>query len=392
MKVIDSKSISILSEELAAQIKDFRLRQAMQHAGYPDPAVGYPPMADDWGLFPQAHATRSRVYYGNDSYSYNHHATIAKFKDQYVVAWSASMKHEDHPGQHVRYACSSDGLHWELDKVLAPSDPRTMVVRNNVGLFASDTTLYALVGVCDTKGNRQLGMCSMEAERMYLDVYATQDLENWEHHERVSNTIYLFEGPRPVREGRLLCGGCAVNDWNQGLLMVWDNATDPTTEPRLVKIPQAGSLEPLQATWYQTDDGRIWMFYRDGAFSCRLALSFSDDGGDTWSQPLLTDFPNTCSRPFAGRLTDGRYYIAGNNYDRLLDRRSMLLALSDDGTQFDRMVTVVSGNPTRRIEGKHKEDGYHYPNCLADGDKLFVAYSYNKEDIEVAVVDTASMP
>ena len=185
---------------------------------------------------------------------------------------------------------------------------------------------------------------------------------------------------------------CAVNDWNQGLLMLWDNATDPTKEPRLVQVPLADSLEPLQATWYQTDDGRIWMFYRDGAFSCRLALSFSDDGGETWSQPVLTDFPNTCSRPFAGRLADGRYYIAGNNYDRLLDRRSMLLALSDDGTQFDRMFTVVSGSPTRRIEGKHKEDGYHYPNCLADGDKLFVAYSYNKEDIEVALVDTRSMP
>jgi len=69
----------------------------------------------------------------------------------------------------------------------------------------------------------------------------------------------------------------------------------------------------------------------------------------------------------------------------------MLLALSDDGIEFDRLFTVVTGDTTRRIEGKHKEDGYHYANCFADGDNLLLAYSYNKEDIDVAVIDTTSL-
>ncbi len=69
----------------------------------------------------------------------------------------------------------------------------------------------------------------------------------------------------------------------------------------------------------------------------------------------------------------------------------MLLGLSDDGAEYDRMFTVVTGDTTRRIEGKHKEDGYHYPNCLADGDRLLLVYSYNKEDIDVAVIDTTSL-
>ena len=53
MKQRTTHTLSVLSDELAELIKDFRLRLGMKGAGYPDPAVGYPPMADDWGLFHQ---------------------------------------------------------------------------------------------------------------------------------------------------------------------------------------------------------------------------------------------------------------------------------------------------------------------------------------------------
>jgi len=176
-----------------------------------------------------------------------------------------------------------------------------------------------------------------------------------------------------------------------GLVLLWDAGSKPTDIPRTIQIPKAEGLEPLQGSWYQTEDGRVWLFLRDGSFSCRLALTWSEDEGETWSKPLLTDFPNTSSRIYAGRLDDGKYFLAGNNYDRLLDRRFLLLALSENGETFDNMHTIVSGATTRRIEGKHKEDGYHYPNCYIERGKLFVTYSVNKEGIEVAEVDTTRL-
>ena len=279
MRVVDRQEISILSEGLEQQIKDFDLRLAMRYAGYPDPAVGYPPMDNDWGLFPQAGVTRSKVYYGNQLSSYNHHHTLARFKDRFLVSWSSGLTHEDHPGQQVRYSSSPDGLQWEADRILAATDPDSGVVRNNAGLFASHSMLYALVGVCNTRGNRQLGMCSMEAERMRLDVYATDDLETWTHHEGVSDTVYLFEAPRLTSGGNLLCCGSAIDAWDQALVLLWEGTTDLTVEPRVVKIPKAEGLAPNQGTWYETDDGRLWMFLRDVEFSCRLALTVSDDGG-----------------------------------------------------------------------------------------------------------------
>ena len=60
MRIIDNRVISVLGDDLAQQIKNFDLRLAMRYAGYDDPAVGYPPMAEDWGRFPQAGVTRSK--------------------------------------------------------------------------------------------------------------------------------------------------------------------------------------------------------------------------------------------------------------------------------------------------------------------------------------------
>jgi len=107
MRIVNETVTSVLSHGLAQQVSDFDLRLAMRHAGYPDPAVGYPPMAEDWGRFPQARVTRGKVCYGNEAYSYNHHHTLARFTDRYLVSWSSGLRHEDHPGQQVRYALST---------------------------------------------------------------------------------------------------------------------------------------------------------------------------------------------------------------------------------------------------------------------------------------------
>ena len=81
----------------------------------------------------------------------------------------------------------------------------------------------------------------------------------------------------------------------------------------------------------------------------------------------------------------------GNNFDIMLDRLHLMIALSDDGRLFDRQYMLVEGETTRRVNGRHKEDGYHYPNCFADGDKLLVIYSINKEDSEVGIVETKEL-
>jgi hypothetical protein len=307
------------------------------------------------------------------------------------VAWSAGHDHEDAPGQQPHFALSNDLKTWTSPCPVVETDGATGIVRNLAGIYADSKHLYALVGSLEPEGIAEPGMKSMDSRSMRLDLYRTSDLNHWEEFQGIAEDIYLFEGPRPTREGALLCAGIRASHWGEMVVLLWDDSSD------LMKLPstqvlsgEAQGVIPEQGTWYETDAGRIYMWYRDGGSFTRLAVNWSDDSGHTWSPIIGTTFQNTFSRAHAGRLVDGRYYIIGNNFDQYLNRLHMHIALSDDGETFDRMYTLLSGPTTRRVPGRHKEDGYHYPNSIVDGDQLIVVYSVNKEDIEVAVVDTTT--
>ncbi len=388
------RELNLLHPDLAARIGRYRMRLAAGHAGYPVLTDWHPVVPDGWGIFPQVPFRRNVIYRGSAAaWAYSHHQALTKFGDKYVASWSNGFLHEDYVGQEVHYAWSADGEKWSDPAVLVHTPAESNLVQTNSGLFAGNGKVYIYVGVAHDFGRDKAppGMYSLTPQRIRLDVYVTSDLKTWTRHENICDNIYLVEGPRPTREGKLLCCGFDLTDMH-AIVLIWDDPNHPEHPPRRVHIPPSPEgIHPEEGTWYQTDDGRIWMYQRDNKCSCRLGLTFSDDGGESWSDLVRTDFPNTTSRAFAGRLNDGRYYLVGNNYDVLLDRRRLLLALSDDGYVFNRQYTLIEGPTTRRINGRHKEDGYHYPNCFADGDKLFVIYSVNKEDIEVGMVDTSKI-
>ncbi len=386
--------VRVLGPGLVKTMNNYRMRLAAVKSGYPVLTDWHPVIPDGWGNFPQVPFQRNVIYRGNAAtWAYSHHQTITKFKDQYVASWSNGFQHEDYVGQEVHFSTSSDGIRWSEPRVVAPTPVETKLVRNNAGLYATKDRLYCYVCVAKDYGRdvAHPGMSTLKEQHIRLDVYETADLKTWKHYENICPNLYLFEAPRLTRGGKLLCCGFDLHD-HHGMVLIWDDPAKPAAAPRVVHINASPEgVLPEQGTWYQTDDGRIWMYQRDGSISCRLAITFSDDEGETWTDLVRTDFPNTYSRAYAGKLSDGRCYIVGNNFDYLLDRTALQIALSDDGKTFTRQYTLVEGPTTRRINGRHKEDGYHYPNCFADGDKLLVIYSVNKEDIEVGIVDTGKL-
>ena len=393
MEILTRHVAKTLSDGLQKKLNEFRDLIGLHIAGYEHDIVEWHNVVPTgWACFPQLQSMRSRVYSGrSDTFAYSHHHSICKFKNRYVVAWSSGMYHEDMAGQEVHYSWSKDAAQWAPDRVIVHTDPESGVVRNQAGLFADDRYVFAFVGYAEPHEREEPGVTSILTKKMRLDMYRSEDLEHWEEFCGIADDIYLFEGPRKTREGKLLCGGINQANPDEAKILLWDDPSDLTVPPRTRIVSGAAEgIVPMQATWYQTDDGRIWMWQRDGGHPTRLGLTWSDDGGETWSLMVSTDFQNTFSRAHAGRLSDGRCYIIGNNFDQYLNRLYMHIALSDDGSCFDRMYTLLQGPTTRRVPGRHKENGYHYPNSLVDGDNLLVVYSVNKEDIEVAVVDTGS--
>ena len=101
--------------------------------------------------------------------------------------------------------------------------------------------------------------------------------------------------------------------------------------------------------------------------------------------------PDSMSRIYAGRLNDDRFYLVGNSTPQYMDRNFLALSLSDGGAKFNGMFRLVPEPTRQRFAGHLKCHGYQYPSCIQDGDRLLIAYSVNKEDIEIGIVDTRSI-
>ena len=117
----------------------------------------------------------------------------------------------------------------------------------------------------------------------------------------------------------------------------------------------------------------------------------STDDGKTWGPMFMTDFPDSMSRVYAGRLPDGRFYLIGNSFPKLLDRMHLMISISEDGAKFSKMYTLVDHPTAQRVKGTLKVHGHAYPCGLVDGDRLLVGYSVNKEDIECGIVELADL-
>ena len=63
----------------------------------------------------------------------------------------------------------------------------------------------------------------------------------------------------------------------------------------------------MKGLFCETDNGVIRMMLRSGDAQ-RLAVSESHENGETWSEPVLTEYPDCHCRFHFGRLPDGRYF------------------------------------------------------------------------------------
>ena len=323
--------------------------------------------------------------------TYNHHTCLTKWRDRYVVAFSNCEQDEERPGQRTMITFSDDLCAWSDPVVVAPGDKAKGVCRNTGGVYADDERIVVYVMTrWNMRPTDERGMTSYEGSEMRMDAYVSTDGTRWEEHRELVKDGWIFEGPRPTREGKLLVSGARDG---QPLAYLWDPG-NPAGAPEVCPMPKTDpdmSLFHAEASWYQLDSGRIMMFWRDEGATERLAFTASDDGGRTWMKCTVSDIPDSMSRVYAGRLDDGRYYLVGNTWPKLLDRMHFMLSISEDGKVFNDIFTLVDDPTTQRAFGLLKADGYQYPCCLAEEGRLLVGYSVNKEDIEVGVVDTTAI-
>jgi len=317
-----------------------------------------------------------------NGYKFCHHANLVVFQDRLHAMWSNGEVQEDSNGQRILACSTSDGVNWTEPVVIiadpdGPQGPRAAVA---AGFHVHLDTLTAFY--TSIIGEKQID------PRSTLHAITTRDGKNWDEPRKIA-TGFFIDGPRRMRDGRLLLNGQTADRQPQ---LLFTDVADGLSGWKPGVIQPNNIFTFPEPTWFQRPRGSLVMLFRTRSGHPLLYASVSDDRGETWSPPRETNFPDATARSFAGNLPDGTAFVISNpsttpsEYPTIGRRTPLTLALSADGITFDRAFVVRGESTQMRFQGKSKLDGWQYPSAVAWRNKLYIAYSINKEDIGVTRV------
>ena len=384
--------ISMLTPELRQRVRDNLVTSQFTKAGCTRPD------GKDWpAWFDHAPIRRIRVATGSRAFgTYNHQAGICRWRGKYWYVFSNGRVDEEAPGQRTLITHSEDLAAWSRPGCVAPGDVQGRMWRNTGGIMGYDDRLVVFVQTKTGGGAaRRPGMSARDESRITCGVglFVSADGESWTARD-VAEDCYWFEAPRLTREGRLLCAGSRRG---HPIVFLWPGA-NPLDRPEVVEIPfdgsrgmDSGRFPYGEASWYETDEGAIFMFHRNETDEMRLRVAVSEDGGRSWTPPMLSNIPDSKSRVSAGRLTDGRFFLINNAIADLLNRVPLMISISSDGVKFERQYFLINEPAAIAFPGALKAHGHQYPCALVEQDRLIVAYSVNKEHMELLTVDPSDL-
>lgn len=320
---------------------------------------------------------------GDDDLKFNHGTVLTSFQGRLYAQWQSSERDEDAPETIVRYSVSDEhGENWSDPIDLTA--PRTDGYTSNGGWWTDGETLIAYLNVWPSALSPRGG---------YTLYVSSTDGVTWSDPAPVTDTQgqpvlgIIEQDVKALDSGRILTAfhvqpglqvkpyytddPLGVSGWTQG---------EFENQPYL---PDEMSRE-LEPSWYTQEDGDVVMTFRDQGGSSMFKLAaVSEDDGETWSESVVTNIPDSRTKQSAGNLPDGTAYLAGS-LTGTKTRHPLVLVLSADGETFTEGVVLRDSADLQplRYTGKSKNLGYSYQKSFVWGEHLYVSYGTNKEDVE----------
>jgi hypothetical protein len=344
---------------------------------------------------------------------YNHHQQVVFDRGRLYASWSNGIAHEDHPGQKMVFATSTDlGDTWSEPSIITPAAPFQSSAFTAMGITIHRQELHAYYGhyawndlafnkdrsrIVENGRSFRDKPAPVAHHDIYSEVRVSPDRgSQWGPPIRILDNFVPNLRPFPVASGRLIMPGnvtfphtddrAGLSGWKHaGIPRLPSWTVDDSEGLHNVCTARGDKLDYCEGSFYQTDDHRIHLMLRTlplagEKHSGLLAVTESDDNGDTWSEPRLTAYTDCSCRFQFGRLPDGRFFGLSCP-EPGSPRAPLVLALSRDGVVFDRHYILGNlGRTKSRLAGR-TIGTYGYPSCdVADG-KMFIIFSRSKEDI-----------
>ncbi len=158
-------------------------------------------------------------------------------------------------------------------------------------------------------------------------------------------------------------------------------AEDDMEGGEAIKGEGAKPIYAIQPSILRHKDGRLQVVCRTR--NAKIASSFSNDNGETWSKVTLLDIENNNSGTDAVTLKDGRHVLVYNNFETLPGtpkgvRTPLSIAVSDDGIHWTHKLTLEE-SPINQ---------YSYPSIIQGKDgKLHVVYTWRRQRVKYMEID-----
>ncbi|MGD8782516.1 MAG: exo-alpha-sialidase [Ignavibacteria bacterium] len=321
---------------------------------------------------------------------YSHGVALIGFKGSLYAQWQSSEQDEDAPDTKVVYSRSSDGANWTEPVVLAPAWENG--ISTSGGWRTYDDTLIAYINKWPKNLNPRGG---------YTEYVTSPDGINWSEPRPLtmkngSKVKGVFEqDPHALPDGRIIN---AVHE-QPGMIVSPYYTDDPKgiggwVKGKMQNLPFEGTVSrEIEPSWFYQSNGNIVMIFRDQASTYKKLASVSNDRGETWSAPVITNMPDARTKQSAGNFPDGTAFMVGNPNNNK-QRIPLVITLSKDGILFNKAYLLRKGGEDLqplRFKGLYKRAGYSYPKSYIWKDYLYVSYATNKEDVQVTRVPLLSL-
>jgi len=327
----------------------------------------------NWLALPTFRGQNTVVFNGvpGDS-GHMHHPSICFFDGRYFAAWNDGYDLENRPGQRVRFATSQDGLAW--------SAPRDVTGRNanrsftNGGFWVRDNELYVLASLRDARDVPSPGEAPL-----LLGFKWDPQAQRFGERTVMAQDYFAQNVPQRTPDGDwLMLGKSGHDSW--AAMKSAKGGVRGIDDWTIRNLPTGSAIE--EPEWYTLPNGHLVAHFRTRPIH-RLMRSYSADNGVTWTQPVVTTFPEASARHHALRLSNGLFALLVNP-NTSGQRLPFSIALSKDGLVYDRIANVRTDEP--RTYNTKEKPGFNYMRgCEHDG-KLFTIFSMNQQSIGATII------